>query len=129
MNLLIWKPEYSVGVEAIDHEHKQLIDTINRLHDELDSSDHKITVSEFFGDLLQEISSHFALEEKVMRDQRYEKLAAHKEDHERLLDELRDIMDCFEQSEEIDCVELSLRLDNWFSRHFRTHDALLHKAL
>ena len=129
MNLLIWKPEYSVGVEAVDYEHRELIDTINRLHDQLDNRDRAATIPGFFGDLLKEISSHFALEEKIMRDRGYERLPSHKEDHERLLDDLRDIMDSFEYSEEIDSVELALRLDAWFSRHFRTHDALLHKAL
>jgi hemerythrin len=129
MILLRWKDEYSVGIEAVDHEHKQLIDLINRLHEKLDAADARLTVPAFFGDLLKEISAHFALEEELMRDQGYGRLDQHKDDHERLLDELREIMDAFEQSEEIDAVELSLRLDSWFSRHFRTHDAELHQMV
>ena len=129
MTLLRWKDEYSVGIEAVDHEHKELIDLINRLHRELDAADARLTVPAFFGDLLAGISAHFALEERFMRDQAYERLAPHKEDHERLLDELREIMDAFEQSEEIDSVELTRRLDPWFTRHFRTHDAELHHAI
>ena len=57
-----------------------------------------------------------------MREERYDRLGPHKQDHERLLDDLRDIMDAFEQSEEVDAVELATRLDTWFTRHFRTHD-------
>jgi len=129
MKLLSWKDEYSVGIEAADHEHRQLIDLINRLHQELDGANAKMTVPAFFGDLLEGISAHFALEEKFMRDQDYERLDSHKADHERLLDELRDIMDAFEGSEEIDSVELAPRLDMWFTRHFKTHDAMLHHAL
>ncbi|HEY1364062.1 MAG TPA: hemerythrin family protein [Xanthobacteraceae bacterium] len=129
MTLLHWRDEYTVGIEAVDHEHRELIELINRLHRQLDSPEARLTVPAFFGDLLQGISAHFALEEKFMRDQGYRRLGPHKEDHERLLDELRDIMDAFEQSEEIDALELSQRLDAWFSRHFRTHDAELHHAL
>jgi len=129
MTLLRWKDEYSVGIAAVDHEHRELIDLINRLHQQLMASDAEQTVPAFFGDLLAGISAHFALEEKFMRDQGYERLAPHKEDHERLLDELREIMDAFEQSEEVDAVELSHRLDPWFTRHFRTHDAELHHAI
>ena len=129
MTLLHWKDEYSVGIEAVDHEHKELIELINRLHQELEAADAKRTVPVFFGDLLAGISAHFALEEKFMRDREYARLAPHKEDHERLLDELREIMDAFEQAEEIDAVELSRRLDPWFTRHFRTHDAELHRAI
>ena len=129
MKLLPWKDEYSVGIEAVDHEHRALIDLINRLHQELDGADARRTVPGFFGDLLEGISAHFALEEKFMRDERYDRLGPHKQDHERLLDDLRDIMDAFEQSEEIDPVELAGRLDSWFTRHFRTHDAELHRTL
>jgi hemerythrin len=126
MTLLDWKDEYSVGIEAVDYEHKQLIDLINRLHDRLNEADSKITVPRFFGDLLKAIAAHFALEERLMREAGYGALEAHKEDHERLLDDLREMMDAFEWSEEVDSVELALRLDAWFSRHFRTHDAQLH---
>ena len=127
--LLNWKDEYSVGIEAVDYEHKQLIDLINRLHEELAAKGSKLTVSAFLGDLLKGISAHFALEETFMRSLGYDRLAAHKEDHERLLDALRDIMDTFENAEEIDAVELSKQLDTWFSHHFRTHDAELHRML
>jgi cytochrome c len=129
MVLLQWKDEYSVGIEAVDYEHKELIDLINRLYARLDAPDAKLTVPAFFGDLLRGISAHFALEEKQMREYGYDRLASHKEDHERLLDELRDIMDAFERAAEVDSVELAQRLDIWFTRHFKTHDARLHHAL
>jgi hemerythrin-like metal-binding protein len=128
MVLLEWKDKYSVGISAVDHEHKELIDLINRLHKELSAKDAKLTVPAFFGDLLQGISSHFALEEKFMRERGYSKFGEHKGDHERLLGEIRDLMDAYEYSEEIDSVELAMRLDAWFSRHFETHDSRLHKA-
>ena len=35
MVFLRWKDEFSVGIEAVDHEHKELIDLINRLHEQL----------------------------------------------------------------------------------------------
>ena len=129
MLLLHWKDEDSVGIDAVDHEHKELIELINRLYQELDAVDAKHTVPAFFGDLLKGISAHFALEEKFMRDQHYAGLGSHKSDHERLLDELRELMDSFEHAEEVDSLELGRCLDAWFSRHFRTHDAALHRSL
>lgn len=129
MRLLDWKDEYSVGIEAVDHEHKELIALINRLYAGLESADARTTVPAFFGDLLRAIGSHFALEEKFMREHAYPGLDRHKADHERLLDELRDIMEAFEAADEVDSVELADRLDVWFTRHFRTHDTELHRAL
>jgi hemerythrin len=126
MALLQWKEQYSVGIEAVDHEHKELIDLINRLHDEL-THNRGSSAEAFFGDLLRGISAHFALEERFMREHGYDQAAKHKDDHERLLDEIRDIMDDY--LGEPTTEALSERLDAWFSRHFETHDARLHKAL
>ena len=129
MSLLKWKDHYSVGVEAVDHEHRELIGLINQLHDELIASGTKLSVEGFFGDLFKGISAHFALEERFMRERGYDQLPQHKGDHERLLDEIRDMMDDFEGSVETGSAELAVRLDAWFSRHFEIHDARLHKAL
>jgi hemerythrin len=129
MQLLHWKDEYSVSIEEVDYEHKELIALINNLYGQLESADAKHTVPAFFGDLLKAIGAHFALEEKLMRELAYARLEQHKADHERLLEELRDIMDAFDHAEQIDSVELADRLDVWFSRHFRTHDAEFHQAL
>ena len=35
MSLLQWKSEYAIGIDAVDHEHRELIDLINTLHDSL----------------------------------------------------------------------------------------------
>jgi hemerythrin len=131
MTLLRWRDEYSVGIEAVDHEHRELIDLINRLDEELGGASAKATAPGFFGDLLKGIgiSAHFALEEKLMRDQAYGGLASHKGDHERLLDDLRGIMQAFEAVQEIDRGALAQRLDAWFSNHFKTHDAQWHRAM
>lgn len=129
MALLHWKPEYSVGIDAVDHEHRELIDLINRLHSELLANDAGLSAEPFFGDLLKAISSHFALEEQFMRERRYDQLRQHKDDHERLLDDIRDIMDDFVNQGSVVNAELATRLDAWFTRHFETHDARLHRAL
>jgi hemerythrin-like metal-binding protein len=128
MALLQWNDRYSVGVAAVDHEHRELIDLINRLHDRLGSAGGRDAVSAFFGDLFRGISAHFALEETFMRQHGYDALAAHKADHERLLDDLRDLMEAYEEDGAIDDATLAVRLDAWFSRHFETHDARLHRA-
>lgn len=130
---LEWKESYSVGVPAVDHEHRELIDLVNRLYDALISRPRPDDVSVAFGDLFRAISAHFALEERFMREHHYDQTAEHKEDHERLLDELRDIMDAHEAAEgQADDAAVQAFADNveaWFTNHFRTHDARLHMRL
>ncbi len=129
MALLQWKEEYGTGFDDVDDEHKDLIDIINRLHDLLLADNAKLTVPAFFDDLLRGVSAHFALEERIMDESDYAERAGHREDHDRLLEEIRELKEAFEQAEEIDSVELAMRLEPWFSRHFATHDLQLHRTL
>jgi hemerythrin len=129
MSLLRWEDRYSVGVAAVDHEHRELIALVNRLYGEASARGSKEAAVNFFGDLFKAISSHFALEERLMRERGYDQLIKHKNDHERLLDEIRDIMEDFEAGDQLDEKHLAQRLDAWFSRHFETHDARLHNVL
>jgi hemerythrin-like metal-binding protein len=128
MSLLEWRDEYRVGIPDVDHEHRLLIDLINELHDSLGPDRSQERVEDFLGEIFARISAHFALEEKDMQALRYAHLASHKADHERLLDDLRDIMDEV-GARELDDAGLSARLAAWFSEHFRTHDARLHSSL
>lgn len=127
--LIEWKDSYSVGVADVDYEHREMIDLINDLHERLSNKSDELDASTFLGKIFQAISSHFALEERFMQDHRYDQFSQHKAAHERLLDEIRDIMDDYEAAPEASSAELSHRLDLWFTEHFKTHDARLHHKL
>lgn len=129
MALIKWKDSFSVGVDAVDHEHRELIDLINELHDKLVSEDEEPDVTAFLGEIFRGISAHFALEERFMREHRYDQHDEHKEAHEDLLEGIRDIMDGYEADPDGASKQLSARLDAWFTDHFKTHDARLHHRL
>ena len=129
MTLIAWKPEFSVGNAAVDREHRELIDSINALHADAGSGAIRVLIVERLGDIYAEIAAHFALEEKMMRDAGYAEYESHKADHEALLDQLAEIIDAYELRGTYDDEQLSSSLDDWFSVHFRTHDARLHGKL
>ena len=129
MSLIDWRDEFSVGVEAVDHEHREMIGLINELDDAMEKDADHSKVVQSLGEIYARIAAHFALEEKVMRDARYTALEPHKQDHELLLDELIDVIDSVDADGRYDREDLSRTLDRWFSDHFRTHDAKLHREL
>jgi hemerythrin-like metal-binding protein len=129
MALIEWKDAYNTGVAEVDHEHQELIQLINDLHAELEGGD-QATVGDFLGEVFAKIAAHFALEETVMRKHRYDEYEAHKAEHERLLDEIRDIMDDQEAGAYADASDaLATTVRDWFVNHFKTKDARLHKKL
>jgi len=129
MSLLQWKPEYSVGVPSVDDEHREMIDLINGVYEGLGAAPDLTEIEKCLEDIFSTISLHFALEERIMRDNAYAEYDDHKEDHEDLLDEIRDLMDEFVADRDSGVKELEKRLSEWFSRHFATFDARLHGKL
>lgn len=130
MALIEWRKEFDTGVAEVDHEHKELVGLINELHDRLEAGADKETVGRFLGEVFARISAHFALEETVMRKHRYDEYGEHKAEHEKLLDDLRDIMDEHEAGAYLDYeAALGTAVGDWFVNHFKTKDARLHRKL
>lgn len=129
MSPIEWKPEYSVGDPAVDHEHQELVELVNIAAAAILERRPDTDIDRAFGDLYRAISAHFALEEEQMRQARYDQLGTHKSDHERLLDELRDLMDAAPDTPDAAADRLTHTLEHWFADHFRVHDARLHRQL
>jgi hemerythrin len=129
MPLLTWKEEFSVGVASVDFEHEHMIMLINEIYDEMKQRRDPGSLEQFLGDVLFAISAHFALEERLMREAAYFEYAAHKEEHEELLDQIRDMMDLFAADPDRGFEALQEKLADWFERHFSTFDARLHGHL
>jgi len=126
MSLLEWKPEYSVGIASMDDEHREMIDLINNVYAKLGTSPDPDDIEHCLENIYRAISLHFALEERIMREHSYAEYEEHKEDHEDLLDEIRDLMDEFIVDRNAGARLLEKRLSDWFAQHFASFDARLH---
>ena len=127
MALIEWRDEYRTGFRGIDYEHEELINQINSVYAMVEKSDARIEIVQGLGEIYGEIAAHFALEEQMMRRMRYSEYDEHRADHERLLDEIREIAEDYEESTDLDRDEFKRRLHDWFQNHFSTHDARLHR--
>jgi len=125
-----WRIEFETGDPSIDHEHREMIGRINEFLISAETEpDIDLTLKQL-GDIYAWISAHFALEEKIMRNQNDKEYPPHKDDHEKLLDDLRDIMDEIEKAGTVgDLNQIQHRMSGWFFNHFKTLDARLHSAL
>ncbi len=128
--LLQWEPAYALGIPSVDLEHREMIGLINDCYERLainaGAEPDAGLIEQFLGEIHSGIAAHFALEEQLMRKSAYAEYAAHKEDHEELLDEIRALMDLLVDDAESGVKILRQRLGDWFGRHFSTFDARLH---
>lgn len=129
MTLVEWRDEFEIGIKEVDFEHQELIELINESYAMAKEDNSRMAVIDFLGDIFNKISAHFALEEKEMRELKYDQYEDHKEEHEELLDSIRDIMDDYEERATLDDEEFGERLKDWFVNHFSSKDARLHKFL
>jgi len=130
MALIEWRKEFETGITDVDHEHKELVDIINQLHEHIARGADRSHVTKFLGEVFAKIAAHFALEESIMRKHAYDEYEAHKAEHERLLDEIRDIMDAQQDNPSSAYGDsLSSTVRDWFVNHFKSKDARLHKKL
>ena len=127
MTLIKWQENYRTGIQGVDHEHRLLIEEVNRVYDMIDEGADKSQVIDSLGDIYGSIAAHFALEEQMMKTHRYDQYREHKNDHDRLLDEIRELTEDFEASETLDDAAFKKRLNDWFSLHFSTFDSRLHR--
>jgi hemerythrin len=124
--LIEWRDDFSVGLPEVDHEHREMIAMINALQLEAAGGAGIASVLAALGEIHARISAHFALEEKCMTSLGYEGYPEHKADHERLLDDIRDIMEEVSTTGHFDPAVLGLRLADWFVGHFSSLDARFH---
>ena len=130
MALLHWRDEFNLGIPAVDYEHQELFALINQIHDRIEASPSRDAIIDGLDEIYARIASHFALEEREMRDRGYDGYESHKTEHERLLDGIREIMDNFEHGLYADYEDaLAKHLGEWFELHFSTQDARLHRMM
>ena len=118
MALLEWKPEFSVGNASIDHEHEHMIQAINNLYEQLAEPADAESVEAVLAEIHADISAHFALEERLMREADYVEYEDHKEDHEDLLDQILELRGKPDRQRSDNGPEfISQDLEQWTIKH------------
>jgi len=85
MALIDWTEKMSVGVAQFDDDHKQVIGLLNGLFEDARAGHAKEAIGGILDELIGYARSHFAAEEKLLRDFRYPKLIEHEKEHQALI--------------------------------------------
>ncbi len=124
---LHWTKDYSVGVEEIDTQHKELFETINSLDSSMRKGKGRDETNSLIIFLDKYIFFHFSTEEKYMTALGYQRYPHHKIQHTWFIKAFSDIKKKFgtEGATADVIVMCNTLLIKWFSSHVRTADMSL----
>jgi len=122
MALLTWSDNYSVGVAAIDSQHKALVDTLNQLHDGMMKGQAASVTGPLLMKMVDYTRNHFADEEKLMAQTKYPSLQQHHAHHVDLTKQVEDFVGRYDRGEITLNVKLLNFLRDWLTNHILKED-------
>jgi hemerythrin-like metal-binding protein len=87
MPIMTWDASLDVGVAAMNREHQEILDAMNRIYDAKAQGISGFSVNDMVARLGSVCSRHFADEEAYMERVGYPELQRHKQLHARLLEQ------------------------------------------
>jgi hemerythrin len=117
----IWTSNLNTGIEAIDKQHRMIVEYINQLDDAKSGGGKPQLVAKVIKNLVGYTISHFKYEERLLEQAQYPFLKAHRNVHEIFIKRLNDYQERFKLGEDI-AEELHMMMFNWLFGHIRHDD-------
>jgi len=124
-----WKEEYSVGVRALDLDHQKLLNLLNQFNTAYDYAMSEEYERQALKDLTDYTQYHFTREEKLMADNNYPDLEAHKIQHQVMIDEIKRLEARYNEEGHEAFEEVSQFLSDWLINHINGTDKQYTKHL
>jgi hemerythrin len=114
---LQWKAEYSIGIDKIDNQHKELMELIKNLLKicMVDSKTKFESFNKLASVAMEKFRDHFASEEALMLETNYPKYAEHKKRHDKLLEDVKEMMKKIpDKSHDSKLMNVVIFMREWF---------------
>ncbi len=121
-NAFQWNASYSVKVNAMDAQHKQLFVIIHELYIAMRSGRGKEVAGGVLRRLIDYTVKHFTEEEKLMEKHAYPQLAQHRVEHKALIDKVVAFKKDFDAGGASITPELMTFLQKWLTDHIQSVD-------
>ncbi len=123
MATITWSEMMSVGVPALDADHKLLVGLINNLHRSVGDLEEYATLGSVLRALEEYVIHHFTREERVLHACGYPSMAGHARTHSRLGDQVRALKESYDADRSTvrarDCLDF---LHQWLIDHICSTD-------
>lgn len=121
--LIEWGPNYMIGINLIDSQHKVLVDLINQLYDSFGSANNMKVIKKIIHELISYTEYHFGEEEALFKKIGYSDSKEHIQQHQRFVEKCKK----FEQDVITGKITMSFDviefLKKWLMNHILKTDA------
>ncbi|PHR83935.1 MAG: hypothetical protein COA59_09860 [Colwellia sp.] len=123
MKELIWNEGMSVGIDAIDDDHKKIIAILAKLTSAEHGETSEQTINAIFTELEHYVILHFAKEEALLEQACYAELMAHKASHQNFIEQLPELKQEWLTKDCLACSEkITTFLHHWIVKHILVED-------
>ena len=117
-----WSQEYSVGLRAIDDQHKKIVDIMNELFDAIRYGKEEEAIRPVFVELLRYANGHFGKELELFERYHYVDEAKHVDEHNYFIGRVKSLMIQGYLSDRSVPLETLHFLKTWFTGHMLKTD-------
>lgn len=112
-----WQDSWSVGISAIDTQHKHLVQLINDLHEALRQGKGKEVLGKLLAALIAYTKEHFSREESLIALHKYPDLEAHKVQHQKFTEKVVDFQRQYQSGDMVLTIDVMDFLSQWLRQH------------
>lgn len=121
--LMHWDDSWLIGIYVVDAQHKNLVSILNQLYEATARGHEKVSLRHIVERLMRNTQAHFAAEERLMQDNGYADVVAHKQEHALMWKKMLAFQRDFETGKLILLVDIVKRLGEWLCEHLSGTDA------
>lgn len=116
-NLINWTNSLSVGVHAMDEQHKKLVALVNKLYNAMQNGQASKILADILDELIIYTGSHFRDEEALMTKNKYSQIKGHLIEHKKLVNTVTQIQMDVKSGKVSVGIETMNFLKDWLSNH------------
>jgi hemerythrin-like metal-binding protein len=122
MEQFVWKDSFALGIEEIDLQHRKLLGYLNECMYFGAAKRDDVDIRGLLDELRSYASSHFAAEEKLMRDINFPGLEAHLKQHQLFNDQVAELERTAGSGQKQGASSLGAFLRDWYLQHILEQD-------
>ncbi|MDR0562595.1 MAG: bacteriohemerythrin [Spirochaetaceae bacterium] len=121
---VVWEERYSVGIQIIDQQHKELLNLTNTLYNACRKGDEaaKTHFKDVIHSAVEYVKFHFSTEEQIMERISFPELAPHKKEHEAFVKKVLEEVKNFQSGKTFVPNQFVRFLRDWVLTHIAMSD-------